>query len=55
MTTRIMAVALVCGGFMAMAGQPPTMRFVDDDCVTPGSGTEADPFCLIQDRIDAAN
>ena len=31
-----------------------TIWYVDDDCVAPGSGTEADPFCLIQDCIDAA-
>ena len=29
--------------------------FVDDDvCPDPGGGTEADPFCSIQDAIDAA-
>ena len=40
---------------MAFAGQPPTTWYVDDDsCPGPGSGTEADPFCLIQDCIDAA-
>ncbi|MCZ6652628.1 MAG: right-handed parallel beta-helix repeat-containing protein [Planctomycetota bacterium] len=54
MNTRIMAVALVCGGFMAIAGQPPTTWYVDDDCVAPGSGTQGNPLCLIQDCIDAA-
>ena len=54
MKPRIIAVAFVCGGFMAIAGEPPTMRYVDDDCVAPGSGTEADPFCKIQDCIEAA-
>ena len=55
MNTRIMAVALACGGFMAIAGQPPTTWYVDhDSCPEPGSGTEADPFCQIQDCIDAA-
>ena len=54
MNIRIIAVALVCGGVMAFAGQPPTTWYVDDDCVAPGSGTEADPFCLIQDCIDAS-
>lgn len=39
---------------MAIAGQPPTTWHVDDDCVAPGSGTEADPFCQIQDCIDGA-
>ncbi len=34
----------------------PTVYYVDDDaCPGPGSGTEVDPFCSIQDGIDAAN
>ena len=32
-----------------------TTRYADiDNCSGPGSGTEADPFCKIQDGIDAA-
>ena len=27
---------------------------VDDDCAPPGSGTELDPFCTIQDGVDAS-
>ncbi len=56
MPRRLVAVLVfVCGGFMAIAGQPPTTRYVDDGtCPEPGSGTEIDPFCLIQDCIDAA-
>ena len=37
------------------AGQAQTTRDVDDDnCPGPGSGTQADPFCKIQDCIVAA-
>ena len=33
-----------------------TTWYVDDDnCPGPGTGTELDPFCLIQDAIDAAS
>ncbi|MCZ6653689.1 MAG: hypothetical protein O7D91_11765 [Planctomycetota bacterium] len=31
-----------------------TTWHVDDDCTPPGAGTELDPFCTIQDGIDAA-
>ena len=37
------------------SAQAQTTWYVDDDaCPEPGSGTEADPFCLIQDCIAAA-
>ena len=26
--------------------------YVDDDCIAPGTGTQADPFCSIQRGID---
>ena len=43
---------------VAMMGSTPsgaTVIFVDDDnCPGPGGGTEGDPFCSIQDAIDAA-
>jgi parallel beta-helix repeat protein len=35
-----------------VSAQPPW--YVDDDCTAPGTGTLADPFCKIQDAIDAA-
>ena len=56
MPRRLVAVLVfVCGGILAIAGQPPATKYVDDDnCPGPGSGTDADPFCLIQDCIDAA-
>jgi hypothetical protein len=34
--------------------QAQTTWYVDDDCTPPGTGTQADPFCKIQDGIDAA-
>jgi hypothetical protein len=38
----------------AQADGPP--YYVDDDtCPDPGSGTEGDPFCRIQDAVDAAS
>jgi hypothetical protein len=40
---------------LVTAGQARTTWFVDDDnCPGPGTGSEADPFCSIQDAIDAA-
>ncbi len=49
----VLALASVTILIPAAHGQ--TTWFVDDDnCPGPGSGTEADPFCLIQDCIDAA-
>jgi hypothetical protein len=40
---------------LATAGPAGTTWFVDDDnCPGPGTGTEPDPFCSIQDAIDAA-
>ncbi len=39
---------------IATAAQGQTTWFVDDaNCPGPGSGTQADPFCMIQDGIDA--
>ena len=53
--------ALICAVADPLAAQRPmnigavTTWHVDDDtCPAPGSGTEADPFCLIQDCIDTA-
>ena len=33
--------------------QAQTSWHVDDDCAPPGAGTELDPFCTIQDGVDA--
>ena len=35
--------------------QAQTTWYVDDDCAPPGAGTELDPFCTIQDGVDAAS
>jgi len=32
-----------------------TTWHVDDDCTPPGTGAEFDPFCAIQDGVDAAS
>ena len=36
------------------AGEAQTTWHVDDDCVAPGTGTQVDPFCVIQDGVNAA-
>jgi predicted outer membrane repeat protein len=46
-----LAVAVVSGLSAAYAD---TIFVDDDNCPGPGSGTPADPFCWIQDAIDAA-
>ena len=35
--------------------QGQTTWHVDDDCTPPGAGTEFDPFCTIQDAVDATS
>ena len=48
--TLILALAAVSG-----AAHAQTTWYVDDDnCPCAGTGTIGDPFCLIQDAIDAA-
>ncbi len=32
-----------------------TVWYVDDDCAAPGAGTELDPFCAIQEGVDASS
>ncbi len=60
LVTALSIVALTSIIYSATAEVPSrqaaqTTLYVDDDsCPGPGSGTEADPFCLIQDCIDAA-
>ncbi len=41
---------------LSIAGmaQAQTTWYVDDDCAPPGSGTPGDPFCTIQNGLDAA-
>ncbi|MCH8970211.1 MAG: right-handed parallel beta-helix repeat-containing protein [Planctomycetes bacterium] len=36
------------------ASQAQTTWHVDDDCAPPGAGTIPDPFCTIQDGVDAS-
>ena len=45
---------LLLMAWWAGAAQAQTTWHVDDDCAPPGAGTEVDPFCTIQDGIDAA-
>ena len=47
----LILVLVVCAPTLADA---QTTWHVDDDCVRPGSGTPSDPFCTIQDGVDAA-
>jgi predicted outer membrane repeat protein len=51
------ALALASALLLATAAaQAQTTWYVDDDnCPGPGSGTKKDPFCSIQDAIDAAS
>ena len=41
-------------GLLAKPAEGQTTWHVDDDCAPPGAGTELDPFCTIQDGVDAA-
>ncbi len=53
--TATVAAVVVAVAVMGSAPPGPTVIFVDDDnCPGPGGGTEGDPFCSIQDAIDAA-
>ncbi|MEW6747188.1 MAG: hypothetical protein AB1486_31015 [Planctomycetota bacterium] len=48
-------VALMALVAVASSGLSQTTWYVDDDtCPSVGSGTAADPFCSLQDAIDAA-
>ena len=47
---------VVTFGFFFVAGSASgqTILYVDDDnCPGPGSGTSGDPFCSLQDALDA--
>ncbi|MCH8968198.1 MAG: right-handed parallel beta-helix repeat-containing protein, partial [Planctomycetes bacterium] len=48
--TLLILVSLACAPVLA---RTHTTWYVDDDCVAPGIGTEEEPFCKIQDGIDA--
>jgi hypothetical protein len=50
-------IASLAGLFMAIStATAQTTWYVDDDnCPGPGSGTEGDPFCSVQDGIDGAS
>jgi len=49
--TLLILVSLACAPALAHA---QTTWHVDDDCAPPGTGTEVDPFCTIQQGVDAA-
>ena len=40
---------------MRRAQRAQTTWHVDDDCTPPGTGTQVDPFCTIQDGVNAAS
>ncbi len=47
--------AIAGGMFLTAAAQTQTTWYVDNgNCPGPGSGSEGDPFCKIQDGIDAS-
>ena len=49
------AIALIPLILLSATAEAQTTRYVDlANCPGPGSGTESDPFCKIQDGIDAA-
>lgn len=54
--TRLSGLVICVALFLATAQvSAQTTWYVDDDnCPGPGAGTEADPFCTIQDGIDTA-
>ena len=47
----LILVSLACAPALAHA---QTIWHVDDDCAPPGTGTEVDPLCTIQQGVDAA-
>ncbi len=53
---RLASVLAIAGGmFLTAAAQAQTTWYVDNgNCPGPGSGSEGDPFCKIQDGIDAS-
>ena len=52
-TSVLAALATLFAGSATLA---QTTWYVDiTNCPDPGSGTQGNPFCLIQDGIDAAN
>jgi hypothetical protein len=56
MTTQrigVLAAASLLFGLAAVAGVG-TIRYVDDDSPCPGTGTSGNPFCSIQNGVDAA-
>ena len=52
--THIAVVAVAAAALSCAAAGQTTWYVDDDNCPGPGSGTEADPFCSIQDGIHAA-
>ena len=49
------AIACITAIFLSVTASAQTTRYVDiANCPGPGLGSEADPFCKIQDGIDAA-
>ncbi|MHC4090131.1 MAG: hypothetical protein ACYSVY_07615, partial [Planctomycetota bacterium] len=52
--TLLRSVFIACFVLGFTPAQAQTTWYVDDDCSPPGTGTAADPFCTIQDGIDAA-
>ncbi|MHC4428647.1 MAG: dockerin type I domain-containing protein [Planctomycetota bacterium] len=53
MSSRHLLIVAVVGLFSS-AVHAGTLYVDDDNCPGPGTGTEADPYCSIQDAIDAA-
>ncbi|MHC4521083.1 MAG: hypothetical protein ACYTAS_21020, partial [Planctomycetota bacterium] len=51
---RIATVCLTVAIASALTHAQTTLYVDDDNCPGPGSGTEGDPYCLIQDAINAA-
>ena len=47
----VMVLVLVASG----PASAQTTWHVDDDCIPPGTGAELDPFCTIQEGVDAAS
>ena len=45
---------LLLMAYWAGPAKGQTTWHVDDDCSPPGAGTEVDPFCTIQDGVNAA-
>jgi cysteine-rich repeat protein len=52
-STCTVEVGYVCVRYPSFCALEAQTAFVDDDCSPPGSGTNADPYCRVEDGVDS--